>query len=573
MLKYLRTIHRIQKRNELFRRCCSNASAISSEWQKPDLVNAYDTGINVYNCVHKGNVPLIVRKKQCVTWYSCGPTVYDDAHIGHAVCYMKSDIIQRILRHYFHLNLITAMNITDIDNKIIDRSRIEQIPWNDLAKKYEKDFWLEMNALGIQKADIILRVSESIPKIIKFIEQLLENKSAYVASDGSVYFENKQSNGKLQNTLNSASETRTKLNATETSIRKSLRDFALWKCAKENEPQWDVPWKYENNESTSTAGRPGWHTECSAMATDLFGDEIDIHSGGIDLKFPHHENEEAQCCAYHKRKQWVNYWFHIGHLVTTDNVKMSKSLKNVITIKEFLKHYSRDQLRMVCLMSSYHQHVQFGDDIMLRAGDILKRFVSFFDDTNHYLKSDSLHYQITNRNEILLAIESAIQNIDIALKDDFDTKACIHHLVELVTQINKSINGKIELNQSNEHIGCGFDVIQSGQNVVRTFLEIFGITDVLSNAFASKWKMNDSTEHSNESNRLNVERLIDDFMELRSSLLNVARTTKNQQLFDVCDQMRTTLRKNHLIIKDRGANQKPSWHYDNVITNKNQTDK
>lgn len=581
----------------LFSATGSGVQNSDSEWQKPDAVDAYDTGITVYNCVHRGNVPFMLRNEQntYLTWYTCGPTVYDDAHIGHAICYMKCDIIQRILRNHFNLNVITAMNITDIDDKLVARAPILNCSVKELAERYEQSFWQDMDALGIQRADIIVRVTEFIPQIIAFIEKLLAKEDAYVAADGSVYYANRRTNGKLKNlesstaatTAAAAPDTHTKLDATSISVRRSANDFALWKAAvKPNEPQWNVPWKYDADNSIPTAGRPGWHTECAAMATELFGNTIDVHAGGIDLKFPHHENEEAQCCSYHNRKQWVNYWLHIGHLVTTDNIKMSKSLKNTISIKEFLKHYSRAQLRLACLISTYHQHMEFSDDILLTSGDLLKRYVSFFDDSERFLHHQQKTVRISNRNEILAAIHATRQRIDCALRDDFDTRSCIGSLNDLITLINKSINPQHlkQQTQSNElngdgdgGSGSGVDVIKYGQNVVRDFLEMVGLHDITNLAFAHQ-KL---TKHAaagvasppppSSASSIPIENLINDLLLCRSKILGDAKSSKDKKLFEICDQLRSIMRQNGLAVKDFDG--QSTWTFDNVVTRKNPSKK
>lgn len=554
-----------------------------SEWQQPESNDAYDTGITVYNCVHRGNVPFITRNANHLTWYTCGPTVYDDAHIGHAICYMKCDIIQRILRKHFSLNVITAMNITDIDDKIVARSAILNRSSTELAQHYEQSFWQDMDALGIQRADVIVRVTEFMPQIIAFIENLLAKGDAYVAADGSVYYINRRTNGKLKNLESSAKaatptdttninmDAHTKLNASTISVRRSTNDFALWKSiTKPNEPQWNVPWKYDE-ESVSTAGRPGWHTECAAMATELFGNTIDVHAGGIDLKFPHHENEEAQCCSYHNRKQWVNYWLHIGHLVTTENVKMSKSLKNTISIKEFLKHYPRDQLRIACLLTTYHQHIEFSDEILLTTGDLLKRFISFFDDTERFLQHS---FHISNRNEIMHGIQKTTEKIDFALKNDFDTRACIASLNELITLINKSINPKHLKQQSrtNEfHHACesgfGIDAIKCGQNVVRNFLEMVGLHDIIHRAFPQQNTA--AAVAADGPSSIQIENLINDILLYRTKILGDAKINKDKKLFEICDHLRSIMRQNGLVVKDFGG--QSSWTFDNIVSRKNQT--
>lgn len=545
-------------------------STSNSEWKEPNVSTGHNTGINIYNCVHKGNVPFIVRSSNCVTWYTCGPTVYDDAHIGHAVCYLRSDIIQRILRKHFRLNLITAMNITDIDDKIIAKSIAEKRSWKEIVTKYESEFWDDIDSLGIQRADIVLRVSEYMPQIINFIEKLLHKNAAYVGLDGSVYFSNTRENTKLLNTLPSTSENVNKTKLNDLSDRKSKKDFTLWKAAKPNEPSWDVPWNYDHDVNVHTAGRPGWHTECASMATEIFGETIDVHAGGIDLKFPHHENEESQCCSYHDKDQWVNYWIHIGHLVTGDSVKMSKSLKNIITIKEYLRHYSVDQLRMACLLSSYHCHIQFGDDMLLEAGVVLQKFISFFDDTEYYLKNAPSNAYIFDQKEILNAIDSTVKNIDVAMKNDFSTSTCIHCLLDLIKKINKAINEKrkhLTDTKGSSEFGCDYVVIKSVQQVIRDFLEMVGLKNILPNAFKCNSTYLTEVDHSE---RIKLEKIINDLMEFRLSILNEARTNKNPIMFRLSDELRAALLKNNVIIKDHGNYSKSTWHFDDVITRKNQ---
>lgn len=232
-----------------------NLKKLKSTWLKPE---GYDTGVKIYNCVAKEKVPLIVRNKNYATWYTCGPTVYDSAHMGHASCYIKLDIIQRILKNYFNLNLVTAMNITDVDDKIINKSRSLHKTYTEVAKTYESEFFDNLQSLNIPKPNIILKVSEHIPIIQEFIKKLLVNKFAYVAEDKSVYFDlSKYTNyGKLHNL---GKDFNTSDNIT---CKKNAMDFALWKAPKTGEPYWN---------SDFGPGRPGWHIECSTLAGNIFG--------------------------------------------------------------------------------------------------------------------------------------------------------------------------------------------------------------------------------------------------------------------------------------------------------------
>jgi len=275
---------------------------------------------------------------QNLYWYMCGPTVYDAAHLGHARTYVGSDILRRVLRDYFHYNVYLSMNITDIDDKIIMRSIERKQPFSEFARFWEKDFLDDMAALNVEPPDVMTRVSEYVPDIVAYIEKMISNGYAY-ESNGSVYFdtatfkEGGHCYGKLEpNSVNDQE----RLDEAEGALsvgaadKKSPGDFALWKKSKEGEPYWESPWG---------DGRPGWHIECSVMAGDTLPCPMDIHSGGIDLRFPHHDNEIAQSEAYYDCKQWVNYFLHTGHLHIKGK-KMSKSLKNFSTIKDALKEYS-----------------------------------------------------------------------------------------------------------------------------------------------------------------------------------------------------------------------------------------
>uniref|UniRef100_A0A8B9JN53 cysteine--tRNA ligase n=1 Tax=Astyanax mexicanus TaxID=7994 RepID=A0A8B9JN53_ASTMX len=298
------------------RAVCSEAG---NKWIKPA---GYDTGIKTYNSLSRQKEPLVLAKEGVATWYSCGPTVYDHAHLGHACSYVRFDILQRILTRVFGINITHVMVITDIDDKIIQRGLEENISPLVLARMYEEEFKKDMMALKVLPPAVYMRVTENIPQIVAFVERIISNGHAYATDQGDVYFDTQSIGsryGKLVNFGNAAE-------APGVKDKRDPRDFALWKASKPQEPYWESPWG---------RGRPGWHIECSTIASSVFGSQLDIHSGGIDLAFPHHENEIAQCEAYHKCDQWGNYFLHSGHLhLKGSSEKMSKSLKNYITIKQ-----------------------------------------------------------------------------------------------------------------------------------------------------------------------------------------------------------------------------------------------
>jgi cysteinyl-tRNA synthetase len=454
----------------------------------------------------------------------------DTAHIGHASCYVKLDIVQRILRSHFKLNLVTAMNITDIDDKIIKRSLEAKEPWLHLAKRFEDAFWLDMAKLNIQLPDIRVRVSENIPEIISFVNKLLKNGSAYTSGDGSVYFKIDKCNyGKLQH-LN--------VESTGHTIKKSAVDFALWKAAKADEPSWEIEAK---------AGRPGWHIECSAMASKLFGKQLDFHAGGLDLKFPHHENEEAQSCAYHNTKQWVDYWIHTGHLsLQGDQNKMSKSLKNTLSISEMLEKYTVDEFRMSCLLSNYRTSMEFGEESITVATGVLKKINSFFNDVDAYVRGQKPNVNY-NANVLIEVLKKARLEFDLALKDDFNTSKAMNVLFLLMQHINKIINDQV----NEEELSFGtFDVsaIQAASNFVRTQLTLFGL------------ELN-SKQIVETSERTNLERILNNLIEIRNDVRIEAMNTKNKDLFKICDVIRDKLKIDGIEIKDHNKNS--SWSYKN----------
>lgn len=488
-------------------------------WRPPSPVSI-DTGIQIYNCVARTTVPLVFPNKQIITCYTCGPTVYDSAHIGHASCYVKLDIIQRLLRDQFNVNLVTAMNITDVDDKIIKKSAATKEPWQELVKRYEAEFWRDFDALGIRRPDIVLRVTDRMPEIIEFVDTLLRRDAAYIGRDGSVYFNNKLTSGKLQN----IGEVR---RSTDTPIEQNKRapqDFVLWKASKPGEPAWPVPW------SSDGAGRPGWHTECSAMASKIFGQTIDIHGGGMDLRYPHHENEENQCCIYHDTPQWVNYWIHIGQLHYNDAQKMSKSLKNTISIEAMLSNFTSNQFRMACLLSNYRNIMEFNDESMLLACNVLKRIDSFVDDSTAFVRN--LSGNCIDGTGLMAKIQETSDQIDISLKSDFNTSKSIVHLLELISFANKTMN-----NRSTDSSGAigGCDALLATMNFVIRQLNIFGCG---------------AKKESTAANAGVSDNFVNDIVMLRDTIRNEAIANKDERLFKVCNAIRAMLGKNSIEVKD-----------------------
>ncbi|XP_068950205.1 probable cysteine--tRNA ligase, mitochondrial isoform X2 [Petaurus breviceps papuanus] len=365
------------------------------EWRLP---LGHDSGIQIYNSLTQRKDPLILPRPEAISWYSCGPTVYDHAHLGHACSYVRFDIIRRILTKVFGYNIVMVMGITDVDDKIIKRATEMDISPSALARLYEEDFKLDMAALKVLPPTVYMRVTDNIPQIISFIERIISKGHAY-------------------STMKDDSD------------KRHTNDFALWKAAKPQEIFWTSPWGN---------GRPGWHIECSTISSLVFGSQLDIHTGGIDLAFPHHENEIAQCEVYHQCKQWGNYFLHSGHLHVKGKEKMSKSLKNYITIKDFLKKFSPDVFRMFCLLSSYRSAIDYSDDNMHEAKHHLIGIASFMDDASAYMKGQLMCDPV--REDLLWErLTSTKVAIKAAFADDFDTPRAVDAIMDLIHHGNRQL--------------------------------------------------------------------------------------------------------------------------------------
>ncbi|XP_068036254.1 probable cysteine--tRNA ligase, mitochondrial isoform X2 [Anomalospiza imberbis] len=404
-------------------RRCSGA-ARRRQWAPPA---GRDSGIVAYNSRSQSKEPLVLATEGVATWYSCGPTVYDHAHLGHACSYVRFDIIRRIMTRFFGIEVIMVMGITDIDDKIIKRANEMNISPVALARIYEEDFKQDMAALKVLPPMVYMRVTDNIPQIISFIETIISSGQAYATSQGNVYFDVK-SWGRRYGVL-TAINPDTQDEAVDSDKRHG-KDFALWKAAKPQELSWNSPWG---------KGRPGWHIECSTISSAVFGKQLDIHTGGIDLAFPHHENEIAQCEVYHQCEQWGNYFLHSGHLhAKGSQEKMSKSLKNYITIKDFLKKCSSDQFRMFCLRGRYSSAVEFSEESMEDAKNLLQAISSFIRDANAYIKGQLVCDPV--REDILWErLANTKVTVKAAFADDFDTSRAVAAIMDLIHHGNRQL--------------------------------------------------------------------------------------------------------------------------------------
>ena len=353
-----------------------------------------------------------------VKMYVCGPTVYDHAHIGHARSAVVFDVIRRWLE-YKGYKVIYVRNYTDVDDKIIKRSREEGIPWYEVAEKYIKSYEEDMRALNVKEPTYKPRVTEHIREIIEMINGLIDKGYAYEA-DGDVYFsvEKFTEYGKLSKRKIDELIAGARIEPGEK--KRNPLDFALWKKSKEGEPGWESPWGI---------GRPGWHIECSAMSMKYFGETMDIHGGGLDLIFPHHENEIAQSEAY-TGKTFVRYWIHNG-FVMVNKEKMSKSLGNFFTIKDILKEFSPDVLRLFLISTHYRNPIDFSFERLKDAERSLSRLLNFIES-----RKIIEELPISEEKSKELNIESFRLEFESAMDDDFNTAKALGVLFEFVKSAN-----------------------------------------------------------------------------------------------------------------------------------------
>ncbi|XP_060525825.1 probable cysteine--tRNA ligase, mitochondrial [Cylas formicarius] len=485
-------------------------------WEAPD---GFSTGISIYNCVTRRQEPFVVKNKDSVTWYTCGPTVYDSPHVGHASSYARLDTVRNIMRNHFKLNVVSVMNITDIDEKIIKRARQDKTEAKEIAAKYEKEFWEALDLLKVKQPDVVLRVTKNMDLIVDFIKSLVNSNGAYVAADGSVYFnlsEYQYRYGKLQNIPDNYYD------GERSKLKRNPSDFALWKRCDPSEPHWDSPWG---------AGRPGWHAECSALASHAFGNEIDVHAGGLDLRFPHHENEEAQSCASFDRPHWVNYWMHTGHLHLKDSLKMSKSLKNTVSVSDMLKTCSPDVFRLACASAHYSSPIEYSDDWIGNAANLFKVYKNFMRscaDVEKGFVKPSLDCDVLQQ-----LLNESVTSVDDCFRDDFNTPRAIEVLNRIVSVCNSMI-----YTTATGAVTGNLHYLVALKNVFCDTLTTFGVWPYESTrSVAERGKEDD---------------IVDVLVNFRHGVRQIGIAQKNRELLNACDGARESLAKLGFSVKDYG---------------------
>ena len=394
--------------------------------------------------IHEGKVGI----------YACGPTVYNYFHIGNARPFITFDVLRRQLeREGYQVTFV--QNFTDIDDKMIRRANEEGITVKDLADRFIAEYYTDAGALGIRPATVHPKATEHIAEIITLISRLIENGHAYATPSGDVYYRvsafpgyGKLSGQNMEDREMGASE---RLNV-ETD-KEAPEDFALWKAQKPGEPSWDSPWG---------KGRPGWHIECSAMSMKYLGETFDIHCGGKDLLFPHHENEIAQSEGA-TGKKYVNYWMHNG-FINVDNQKMSKSLNNFFTVRDIAKEYDLEAVRLFMLSAHYRSPINFSRDQIEAANASLNRL---------YTARNSLKFQIENGEDRPLNTDEEAfvgrlkiyeKRFDEAMDDDMNTADALGAIFELVKDANVTIQQ-----------GSSIEAAKAGLNSLEAICDVLGL--------------------------------------------------------------------------------------------------
>jgi len=413
--------------------------------------------MRLYNTLTGKKEEFVPLHPDRVNMYVCGVTVYDFCHVGHARAAIVFDVIRRYLR-YKGYKVTFVRNFTDIDDKIINRAKEEGIPWYEVARKYTEEFYHDMDALGVERADYEPKATEYIEDMIEMIKTLIEKGYAYVV-DGNVYFsvEKFRDYGKLSK--RSKEEMMAGARVEVDTRKKNPLDFALWKASKEGEPAWDSPWG---------PGRPGWHIECSVMSMKHLGESFDIHGGGADLIFPHHENEIAQSEAY-TGKPFARYWLHNG-FITVSKEKMSKSLGNFFTIREVLKRFDPEVLRVFLISTHYRSPIEFSIEHLYEAEAQVDRFYTTIMRAEYFLKALKEDDVKTPEVEHLEhQAEKLYDRFQEAMDDDFNTALALGHIFELLKELNRFLDRKPKAKDTSKAINKTIETIRQVGKVLGIF--------------------------------------------------------------------------------------------------------
>lgn len=464
--------------------------------------------MKVFNTLTREKQELIPITEGEYKIYACGPTVYNFIHIGNARPLCVFDVMRRYLE-YRGNKVNFVQNFTDIDDKIIRRANEEGVTFKDISEKYIEEFWVDAKGMNIREATTHPKATENIEEIIDIVSTLIEKGYAYEAN-GDVYFSTKKFSeyGKLSHQPLEELEAGARINVGE--VKKEPMDFALWKNAKPGEPYWDSPWGQ---------GRPGWHIECSAMVRRYLGETIDIHCGGQDLIFPHHENEIAQseCC---NGAAFSRYWMHNG-FITVDKVKMSKSLGNFFTVRDVAQQYGYEPIRYLMISCQYRSPINYSYDAIEQCKASLERLYTCRDNLDFALKNAS-EAAGEKDSEVIAAIDAKKAKFIEAMEDDLNTGEALGAIFELVREINSNVNDGVQSKALVEYAITVFD-------------ELTGVLGLLYNRKA--------------------ESSLDEEIEALIAARNEARKNKN---WAEADRIRDELKAQGIVLEDTPQGVK--WH-------------
>jgi cysteinyl-tRNA synthetase len=469
--------------------------------------------LRIYNTLTKEKETFQAVENEKAKIYSCGPTVYDYFHIGNARAFIVPDILKRYLE-YQGYDVFHVMNFTDIDDKMISKAKEEGLDIQELAKKFISAYFEDAKALNIKEADLYPKATEHISGIIKLIKELEEKNYAYEV-DGDVFFKVREFEdyGKLSNQdlEELASGARIKVNKQ----KEDPLDFVLWKKSKEGEPSWDSPWG---------EGRPGWHTECSVMSMEYLGEKFDIHTGGVDLVFPHHENEIAQSEAV-ADKQVINYWVHNGY-INVDGEKMSKSLGNFFTTRDILEEYSPEVVRFFLISKHYRSPINFSDAELNDAQKSLQRLTNIVERIENLIPDDKSKLSEGNQDKIgqmREVINNKKNKFEEAMDDDLNTALALARLHELAKEMNIFINdAEFEINK------VTVVILEEAYDTFKELSQVLGL----------------NLEEKKEAEK---NKLLSPLLEL---LLKIRKDARKEKNWDLADEIREELQDLGIIIED-----------------------
>ena len=492
--------------------------------------------VKIYNTFTRQKEEFIPVEKGKVKMYVCGMTVYSDAHIGHARTYFAFDVVRRYFE-YKGYKVIYVQNITDVDDKIINAANQAGMDPLEYSKKYTEKCLRDLDRLGIRRADIYPKASETIPDMIKLIQKIIEKGYAYEA-DGDVYFsvEKFKEYGKLSGQRLDELIEGARIQPGEN--KRSGLDFALWKKAKPGEPYWDSPWG---------KGRPGWHIECSTMSSKYLGLPFDIHGGGMDLRFPHHENEIAQAEAG-TGKQFARYWMHVG-LLTVDGEKMSKSLGNIINVKDILDKWDPEVIRFFFAQAHYRSPPDFSERALsnakkglVRIYRVKEKLENLAGENKNFDKKDLSD----SEKEYLEVVERFKEEFESAMDDDFNTPQAVSTIFDFINKTNKFLEKN---KKTNSHLI---------KYALDTLVELGGILTL----FQKKETKNGIDEGISEDIRQLAKKYVSDVDskkvdDLLNLILEIREKARKNKDWSTADSIRNELEKLGFEIQDTSDG--PVW--------------